>query len=266
VLRFAPVACSACSTAVDRSQIRKRLAASKDFAFCAECGEKLTLPPADTPVQLTEEVKRQLNAEQTTVDRRVIFEGLAYKLKSHADAEGIAPKRCFMSYAWRDLTSGEQDLPVEKWVARLADDLKQSGHNVILDQTHNEHYGQSIARFIEKIAKCERVLVAGTPLYLRKYENEDFEAGTIVAAEMDLVAQRLTGTEKDKKSVIGMLLNGKPDESLPPLLRGRTYADFRDENAYFVGAFDLMLTLYGLGFSLPGIVEWRQTLRGHRQS
>ena len=58
----------------------------------------------------------------------------------------------------------------------------------------------------------------------------------------------------------------EPDESLPPLLRGRTYADFRDENAYFVVAFDLMLTLYGLGFSLPGIVEWRQTLRGHRQS
>lgn len=99
VLRFAPVACSECSTAVDRSQMRKRLADGKDFAFCAECGERLSLPPADEPVQLNEDVKQKLNVEQATVDRRVEFEGLVYKLTSRAHAEGIDPKRCFLSYA-----------------------------------------------------------------------------------------------------------------------------------------------------------------------
>jgi hypothetical protein len=159
-------------------------------------------------------------------------------------------------------------VPVERWVARLAEDLEKAGHDVILDQTHNEQFGQNIARFIEEIAKCERVLVVGTPRYLSKYENrdKDFEDGTIVAAEMDLISQRLTGTEEEKKSVIGLLRDGTPAKSLPPLLRGRTYADFRNEDAYFFVTFDLMLTLYGLSFSLPGIKEWRQTLRGHRQS
>ncbi len=244
--------------------MRKRLADGKDIAFCAECGERLPLPPADEPVQLTEEVKQQLNAEQQTVVRRVVFEGLVYKLKSCADAESIEPQRWFLSYAWRDLESGEEKVPVERWVPRLAEDLEKAGHDVILDQTHNEHFGQSIPRFIEEIPKCECVLVVGTPLYLRKHENQDFEAGTSVAAEMDLIAQRLTGTEEEKKCVIGLLLNGKPTKSLPPLLRGRTYADFRDEKAYFIVTFDLMLTLYGLSFSLPGIKDWRETLRGHR--
>ncbi len=32
----------------------------------------------------------------------------------------------------------------------------------------------------------------------------------------------------------------------------------------FAVAFDLMLTLYGIKFHLPGIAEWRQRLRGER--
>ncbi|MDA0921856.1 MAG: toll/interleukin-1 receptor domain-containing protein, partial [Planctomycetota bacterium] len=262
VLRFAVVTCGECGTKVERSQMRKRLAAGKDFAFCAECGERLSLPPADKPVQLTGDVRQQLNEEDAVIERRAVFEEVVYRLKSRANAEDIAPQRCFLSYAWRDLESGQQELPVERWVARLAEDLQKAGHDVILDQTHNEHFGQSIARFIEEIPKCDRVLVVGTPLYLKKHENEEFENGTIVAAEMDLIAQRLTGTEAAKKTVIGLLLEGRPDESLPTQLRGRTYADFRDEDAYFIVTFDLMLTLYGLSFSLPGIKEWRQTLRG----
>ena len=83
-------------------------------------------------------------------------------------------------------------------------------------------------------------------------------------AEMDLINERLLGTEQEKQSVIGLLLDGKPGESLPPLLRGRTYGDFRHEDDYFPVAFDLMLSLYGIGFTDPGIAEWRQRLRGER--
>jgi WD40 repeat protein len=50
----------------------------------------------------------------------------------------------------------------------------------------------------------------------------------------------------------------------PPMLRGRPYADFRHEDHYFPVAFDLMLSLYGIGFTDPGIAEWRQRLRGER--
>jgi hypothetical protein len=107
-------------------------------------------------------------------------------------------------------------------------------------------------------------MVLGTPLYVKKYNNRDAEKGTVVAAEMDLINQRLRGTEAQKKSVIGLLLASKSDESLPPLLRGRTYADFRNEDDYFATAFDLMLSLYGMRFTLPGIAAWRAALRGDR--
>jgi hypothetical protein len=176
----------------------------------------------------------------TTADRRTLFEELVYLLQSRVRADGIKPKRCFLSYAWRDLTSGQQEPQVERWVARLAEDLEKAGHDVILDQTHNAHFGKDVTRFIELIPQCDRVLVVGTPLYLRKYENEGFENGTVVAAEMHLVNQRLKGTEAERKTVIGLLLSGKEKTPFPPLLRGRVYADFRNEDDYFAVAFDLI--------------------------
>jgi hypothetical protein len=81
---------------------------------------------------------------------------------------------------------------------------------------------------------------------------------------MHLVNQRLKGTEAERETVIGLLLSGEERTSFPPMLRGRYYADFRNEDDYFAVAFDLMLTLYGIKFHLPGIAEWRQRLRGER--
>jgi hypothetical protein len=117
-------------------------------------------------------------------------------------------------------------------------------------------------RFVDEIAACDFAIVLGTPLYLAKYQNRNRETGTVVAAEMDLIGQRLCGTEKEKESVIGLLLDGERAESLPPLLRGRTYADVRNEAEYFSKTFDLMLSLYGIGFTEPGIADWRERLRG----
>tara|TARA_R110002072_G_scaffold303126_1_gene494852 strand:+ start:11988 stop:12257 length:270 start_codon:yes stop_codon:yes gene_type:complete len=57
-------------------------------------------------------------------------------------------------------------------------------------------------------------------------------------------------------------ITGTEKTSFPPLLQGRYYADFRDEDSDFIVTFDLMLTLYGVSFALPGIKEWRRTLRG----
>ncbi len=264
MLRFAPVTCPNCQRRFDRAVMRSLLAEGTTASFCNKCGGPVTLPPADEPIQLTQDVKRQVNAEQTTADRRVLFEELVYLLQSRVRADRIKPKRCFLSYAWRDLTSGQQEPQVERWVARLAEDLEKAGHDVMLDQTHNEHFGKDVTRFIELIPKCDRVLVVGTPLYLRKYENEGFKKGTVVAAEMHLVNQRLTGTEAERETVIGLLLSGEEKTSFPPLLRGRYFADFRHEDDYFAVAFDLMLTLYGIKFHLPGIDEWRQRLRGER--
>ncbi|MCA9030576.1 MAG: hypothetical protein KDA66_07190 [Planctomycetaceae bacterium] len=43
-----------------------------------------------------------------------------------------------------------------------------------------------------------------------------------------------------------------------------TTATRRSEGTYFATAFDLMLSLYDIGFQQPGIDEWRRRLRGER--
>jgi hypothetical protein len=78
---------------------------------------------------------------------------------------------------------------------------------------------------------------------------------------MDLIAHRMLGTESEKATVLPLLLSGNERVSLPPLLRRRIYADFRDETTYFATAFDLMVCLYGIPFEHPAVTEWRQRLR-----
>ena len=71
-----------------------------------------------------------------------------------------------------------------------------------------------------------------------KYANAK-AAGTVVAAEADLINSRLLGTEEQKSTVLPVLLAGDPAESLPALMRIRIYADFRDPDQYFIELFDL---------------------------
>ena len=84
----------------------------------------------------------------------------------------------------------------------------------------------------------------GTPLYRRKHDNKDPGAGYVGAAEVDLINNRLLGAELQKLSVFPLLLEGEKATSLPPLLHGRVYADFRNELGYFATPFDLILSLY----------------------
>jgi hypothetical protein len=83
-----------------------------------------------------------------------------------------------------------------------------------------------------------------------------------VAAEVDLIANRLLGTETQKESVLSLLLAGEKSASLPPLLHGRVYADFRNEAAYFITAFDLILSLYQLPPNHPAVADLCESLQG----
>jgi hypothetical protein len=89
----------------------------------------------------------------------------------------------------------------------------------------------------------------------RKYENKDTSKGYVVAAEVDLINNRLLGTEPQKQSVLPLLLAGEKANSLPPLLHGRVHADFREEGTYFATAFDLILSLYQLAPNHPAVAD-----------
>ena len=83
----------------------------------------------------------------------------------------------------------------------------------------------------------------------------------MVAAEYDLAGIRLLATEDQKRTVLPVLLAGEESESFPALMRGRVYADFRNEETYFTTAFDLILSLYDLPPNHPAVVHLRESLR-----
>ncbi len=126
----------------------------------------------------------------------------------------------------------------------LATDLQKAGVTVVLDRWENARIGASVPRFVERVAKTDRVIVVGTPLYRKKYENDEPMRSFIVAAEGDLIGKRMIGTEAEKESVLPVLLEGLEESAFPFLLQGRVYADFRKSEAYFDTIFRLLLSLF----------------------
>jgi hypothetical protein len=118
-----------------------------------------------------------------------------------------------------------------------------------------------VARFVERIERCDHVIVVGTPLYRKKYESRDPNTGYVVAAEVDLISNWLLGTEARKESILPLLLAGEITSSLPSLLHGRVFADFRDARAYFTTAFDLILSLYEIAPNHSAVADLRESLR-----
>jgi hypothetical protein len=117
---------------------------------------------------------------------------------------------------------------------------------VVLDRWENARIGASVPRFVERIAGADRVIVVGTPLYRTKYDNNQLIGAFVVAAEGDLIGDRMTGSEAAKESVLPILLDGTPESSFPPLLKRRVYADFRPAERYLSTVFDLIVSLYQL--------------------
>jgi hypothetical protein len=82
----------------------------------------------------------------------------------------------------------------------------------------------------------------------------------VVAAEVDLINVRLTGTEVQKASVLPVLLEGDAHTSFPPLLHRRVHSDFTREEYYFATLFDLVLTLYRIPFDHTIVQDLRAKL------
>jgi hypothetical protein len=162
---------------------------------------------------------------------------------------------CFISYAWGVVEH-------ERWVEKnLAMDLQKAGIKVVLDRWENCRAGKSVSRFVSRIAECSIIIPVGTPMYLTKFKNKVSDTGSVVAAEVDLISQRLLGTESEKESVLPILLAGERKASLPPLMLDRVHCDFRDTKAYFTTGFDLILDLYRISHLDQAVVDLRESLR-----
>jgi small GTP-binding protein len=256
VVRYEPVICGNCGQPLDRAVVRERLRGNKSFAFCPECGENLVLPKADEPIQLTQTQQRKVDEQRWFAEQRTRFEQVVYQLASYVESQSAARPECFISYAWGDR---EQ----ERWVEKnLATDLQKAGIKVLLDKWENSRTGSSIMRFVERIEECDHIIVVGTRQYRQKAKNVASEKGSVVAAEWDLAGIRMLATEAHKQTVLPILREGDEAEAFPALLRGRVYADFRDERTYFTTAFDLLLDLYGIAHNDAAVADLRESLSG----
>ena len=256
VMRYEPVRCTRkeCGQLLDRSVVRQRMKEERAFAFCNNCGERLMLPAMAEPIQLTREVQVEVEAQRRIAEQRTGFEQAVFRLHAYIEEQKITPPECFISYAW-----GEPDY--ERWVEkRLVDDLLKAGLQIVFDRRDNQ-FGDSLTRFISRIPYCATVVIVGTPLYFQKFENRLSTTGSVVAAEVDLISQRLIGTQEEKRTVKTLLLAGEKKTSLPPLMWDAIHADFRDEEVYFTTAFDLILSIYDLPPTHSAVADLRKSLR-----
>lgn len=253
--RYDPVYCGDCNHQIDRKTVRNRLIDLKDWAHCTNCGASLSLQAPVESSGLTQTERRKVDVQEWFANQRSLFEQVVFGVKGYAGAMRLLRPDCFISYAW-----GNKEQ--EGWVEHsLATDLQKAGINILLDRWENAQLGKNVTRFIAQIEKCHRVIVVGTPLYRRKYENKETTTGFILAAEVDLISSRMLGTEADKESVLPLLLAGGEKTALPPLLQRRVRADFRNERDYFKTAFDLILDIYGISHDNPAVADLRKSLR-----
>jgi small GTP-binding protein len=250
ITEYRPVICPSCSQQQERATIMRRTKEGRDFVICENCGTRISLREVTEGAPITSAEKRVLVREDIHSRLRNAYEtNLTYVKGLRRDAAETVS--CFVSYSWDDDKH-------KRWVYQLATDLRNAGLDVVFDRWELIP-GANPARFMERIAESNFITVVGTPGYSDRYKNR-LDAGTGVAAEMDLINDRMIGTEAQKSSVMPLLRSGDKTASFPPFLRPRLYSDFKDDNFYFVGLFDLVLALFGIPFDDPSVFDLRQQM------
>jgi hypothetical protein len=256
VIRIPAARCESCGLLQERSTIVRRVAGGRLFVICEECGTRVVLAPARELVELPSMERRTVDEENIVVRQRSAFNKALVRVKAEV-RDRLRPRpTCFISYAWIEGDGTDAD-----WVEQLANDLSDAGISVILDLWDNREAGSSISRFISRISEVDYVVIVGTPAYRSKYENKVSEAGNIVAAEMDLINVRLTGTEPAKRSVLPIVRSGIRQEVLPPLLSDRVALDFSVQSRYFANLLELIVTMYKIS-TVPAVRRIRRQLEG----
>lgn len=264
--RYMPAKCSTCGYVQPREEVIRRVSQRAGSMFCINCGTRNDVLDererfvADRYFSRFADVRPlsgelQVKHQEATASVRTRFESAVAQLMAYLRERGGSTEvSCFVSYAWGDAVH-------ETWVEKLlARDLQAAGINVLLDKWHSAAIGENIARFVSRITEVEAIVVVGTNRYLEKYTNPGPE-GSIVAAEVDVISQRLLGGQAAKSTVKPLLVEGEPESALPPLMRGMVYADFRYEENYFSSLFDVILSLHEVSFENPAVCDLRDSVR-----
>jgi hypothetical protein len=254
VHRLEPVVCRNGHTQ-DRAIIRQEIAQGRTVMSCPYCAVQVPLLGVEASIDLTGGTATDGDIQHVAADRRARFERALFQLKAFAVRADERQPTCFVSYAWGDPEH-------ERWVERqLSTDLVKAGIAVMLDRWENERTDTSVPQFLERVAAADRIVVVGSRLYREKYESgEPMRSTAVAAAEADLINQRLLDQETRRRSVLPLVVDGPPEQALPPLLQDRIYVDLRDPQHYFTGFFDLALAVHGLSPADPVVAQLREEL------
>jgi len=133
----------------------------------------------------------------------------------------MEPPRSFISYSW----DSEQH---QKWVRKLATQLRECGVDAILDQFHCAP-GTDLTMFMEKNVRESRyVILVCTPNFTRKAN-----AGVGgVGYEKTIVTGEIFAGEAQETKFVPVLREGDAKEALPSYLKSRLFIDFRDDGIF----------------------------------
>lgn len=252
-LHNAPLRCSR-GHALEDVIVRRLIGEARSLGYCSDCGEGIWLNGArENDTTLPE--RQSIGPSPSEAQERELFEQAIQHVRQQAQLMGEAPPSVFLSYAW-----GVEKH--ERWLQeRLAPDLEQAGVRLFYDRHENVLVGSDIHAFIDRIATSNKIVVVGTPLYLKKSNNEYSESGSILALEKIVIYEQILRS-KNKRKVLPILLDGEKHEALPPLLQGFVPADFRDNRLYQQSAFKLILSIYDMPLRDPVVSFLHDALKG----
>ena len=239
ISRYQPVLCPKCKSQLARNVVMSQLAKHKDFSFCNECGEKLSLPNPEPLTRLSRREELILDVQQTFAQHRTAFEVALVRVKALLRDRGEVEKpTCFISYAW--------GVPEhERWILQLAKDLRNASIEVLLDRWHSPP-GSDLGRYIDQIEASRFVIVVGTPELKLKYDS--IMDDRVVAAELELINLRARQPQNFGRTTLPLLLAGDPQKSFPPQLQRLVSIDFRSNEYYFRQLFDTIWRIHDLPF------------------
>jgi small GTP-binding protein len=230
VTRYPPLHC-ANKHLQERATVIKQLRQGKDFIYCPECGEKVTLPGVEEPLALGERDRQTVARAENLAQLRRTYEMHLSRVKGFR-RDRVAP-RCYVSH-----------LPAQaSWVASLVADLRDAGIHVVDEAA--------------QIEANDFILLAAMPAYKRAWQSLD----KAIASDIALVQPRLKQTKRQRPNVIPLLLEGDLETSRPRELHGVQSGDFRDETRRAIELYDLVLTLYAIPFNHPAFAPLRDDLR-----
>lgn len=133
----------------------------------------------------------------------------------------MASPKCFISYS-------HESEEHKEWVRNLASKFVENKVTVFLDQWDLK-YGHDLPSYMEtRIRESDFILLICTPVFAEKANNGDGGVGY----EKGIITGEIYQNIHSPTKFIPVLKDGNDVKSLPSYLKGKLYADFRDDSKF----------------------------------